>query len=200
MWIRILYSFSFLAFLVVPFLYKSERPSMLHFYHRMAVSPAWQRMYTRMLLLFLLVFHFYHLSLFKCQYDMVPSSVLCFLMFSHPLCERTFRYLQHKRMLWAAMVLALSCLFVPHFLPLGYSFGVLLCGAVFYPSRLVCDKLLRPEYRYGIHYGRSYMLAEWYYAWGQPLESQPEKKRFTRIDDTPEDAEIIEYINDTDKV
>src|SRR3712207_9057522 len=67
--------------------------------------------------------------------DLIPSSVLCFAMFSHSLCERCIYFFQERRVLWAGMVLSLACLFIPHFIPLGISIGVLLCGTVFYPSR-----------------------------------------------------------------
>lgn len=145
MLIKILYSLLIPTFLHVPFMYKSRRPAMLDFYCNMAMSFAFRKVYTRMLLLFLLAFHFYHLTIFRDHYDLIPSSVLCFAMFSHSLCERCIHFLQERRVLWAGMVLSLACLFIPHFMPLGVSIGVLLCGTVFYPSRLLRNILLLPE-------------------------------------------------------
>lgn len=113
MLIKILYSLLLPTFLVVPFLYRNKRPAMLDFYCNMAMSFAFRKMYTRMLLLFLLAFHFYHLTIFQNHYDLIPSSVLCFAMFSHPLCERCIYFLQERRILWAGMVLSLACLFYP---------------------------------------------------------------------------------------
>ena len=60
MLIKILYSLLLPTFLVVPFLYRNRRPAMLCFYCDMAMSFAFRKVYTRMLLLFLLAFHFYH--------------------------------------------------------------------------------------------------------------------------------------------
>lgn len=55
MLIKILYSLLLPTFLVVPFLYRNKRPAMLDFYCNMAMSFAFRKVYTRMLLLFLLV-------------------------------------------------------------------------------------------------------------------------------------------------
>ena len=78
MLIKILYSLLLPTFLVVPFLYRNKRPAMLDFYYDMAMSFAFRKVYMRMLLLFLLAFHFYHLTIFRNHYDLIPSSVLCF--------------------------------------------------------------------------------------------------------------------------
>ena len=52
MLIKILYTLMFPTFLVVPFLYKNKRPAMLIFYRNMAMSFAFRKVYTKMLLLF----------------------------------------------------------------------------------------------------------------------------------------------------
>lgn len=162
MWIHILYACSFSAFLTLPFLYKSKRKSMIRFYCNMGMRKTFRKMYTQMLVLFLLAFHFYYLTLFKSHYDLIPSSALCFLMFSHSLCEKTFHFLRHKQTIGAAMVLALVCLFVPHYFPLGFSLAVLIAGAVFYPSPKFKERLqsTRREKIAEEDYGR---IVEWYY-------------------------------------
>ena len=127
MLIKILYSLLLPTFLVVPFLYRNKRPAMLDFYCNMAMSFAFRKVYTRMLLLFLLAFHFYHLTIFRNYYDLIPSSMLCFAMFSHPLCERCIYFLQERRILglawfscWRASSFHISCLSV---FPSAYSFA-----------------------------------------------------------------------------
>lgn len=196
MLIKILYSLLLPTFLVVPFLYKSRRPAMLDFYCNMAMSFAFRKVYTRMLLLFLLAFHFYHLTIFRNHYDLIPSSVLCFAMFSHSLCERCIYFFQERRVLWAGMVLSLACLFIPHFIPLGISIGVLLCGTVFYPSRLLRDILSvagmtkRSENRDDLE-----EIADWYFCWNNSKNCKRQKSMRGRkhlLNDEIEDAEFVE--------
>lgn len=197
MLIKILYSLLLPTFLVVPFLYKNKRPAMLDFYYNMAMSFAFRKVYTRMLLLFLLAFHFYHLTIFRNHYDLIPSSVLCFVMFSHPLCERCIYFLQERRILWAGMVLSLACLFIQHFMPLGVSIGVLLCGTVFYPSRLLRNILLLPEWdnRPDCHEDMV-EISELYFDWNESgnyaLREKPARRQRHLLNDEIEDAEFVE--------
>ena len=202
MLIKILYSLLLPTFLVVPFLYKSKRPAMLDFYCNMAMSFAFRKVYTRMLLLFLLAFHFYHLAIFQAHYDLIPSSVLCFVLFSHNLCERCIYFLQECRVLWAGMVLSLACLFIPHFMTLGVSIGVLLCGTVFYPSRMLRDILFvaemtkRPENRNDLE-----EIADWYFCWGNSKSGRQHKFMRGRKhlpNDGIEDAEFVEIEQEQD--
>ena len=204
MLIKILYSLMFPTFLVVPFLYKNKRPAMLDFYRNMAMSFAYRKVYTRMLLLFLLTFHFYHLTIFQNHYDLIPSSVLCFAMFSHNLCERFIYFLQEKRVLWTGMVLSLTCLFIPHFMPLGFSIGVLLCGAVFYPSRLIRNILLQPEWAHRPDCHKDLLeISELYFRWNESGNSalqESERERRHVFNDEIEDAEFEEIEHEQEGV
>ena len=64
MLITILYILYSLAYAVLPFLYKTQRPAMLQFYLRMAWSRSFRRCYSLGMLATLMVFHFYHLNVF----------------------------------------------------------------------------------------------------------------------------------------
>lgn len=204
MLIKILYSLMFPTFLVVPLLYKNKRPAMLVFYRNMAMSFAFRKVYTKMLLLFLLAFHFYHLTIFQNHYDLIPSSVLCFAMFSHSLCERFIYFLQDCRVLWVGMVLSLTCLFIPHFMPLGFSIGVLLCGTVFYPSRLLRDLMLLTECAYRPDcYEDLLELSELYFRWdesGNSMLQESERERKHVFNEEIEDAEFEEIGHEQDEV
>lgn len=203
MWIKFLYLFSSLTFLVAPLFYKNKRFPMIVFYYNMINRHSYRKLYTRVLTLFLLMFHFYYMTIFRNHYDVIPSSTLCFLMLSHPFCERALHCLQHKRILWAAMVFTLACLFIPHFFPLGYSLGVLVCGAVFYPSRIFQNGL--DNFCFGEKpYDR---LANLYFEWNL-TESDRHKaenfhirnKRKWNLPEDIEDAEIIETIDEKAKL
>ena len=90
--VKSLYLLFLLTFLVLPFFYhrKKSKPSMTKFYLRMAFSHNFRKCYRLVLLSTLLMFHFYHLSLFKLPLELAPSSVVCLLLFSHRISERVF--------------------------------------------------------------------------------------------------------------
>ena len=96
--VKSLYLLFLLTFLVLPFFYhrKKSKPSMTKFYLRMAFSHNFRKCYRLVLLSALLMFHFYHLSLFKLPLELAPSSVVCLLLFSHRISERVFRFLQQE--------------------------------------------------------------------------------------------------------
>ena len=91
--VKSLYLLFLLTFLVLPFFYhrKKSKPSMTKFYLRMAFSHNFRKCYRLVLLSTLLMFHFYHLSLFKLPLELAPSSVVCLLLFSQRNSERVFR-------------------------------------------------------------------------------------------------------------
>ena len=105
---------------------------MTKFCLRMAFSHNFRKCYRLVLLSALLMFHFYHLSLFKLPLELAPSSVVCLLLFSHRVSERAFRFLQQERTLLGVALFSIVCLFAPHFLPLGVTTGALIFGAAFF--------------------------------------------------------------------
>lgn len=147
--LKILYLLFLLTFLVLPFFYrkKKEKPSMIGFYLRMAFSHRFRKCYRLALLASLCMLHFYHLSLLRLPVELIPSSVVCLLLFSHGISERAFYFLQNERALLGTAIFSISCLFVSDFLPLGVTAGALIFGAAFYPSRLVCRMAEEPSWR-----------------------------------------------------
>ena len=75
MLITILYILYSLAYAVLPFLYKTQRPAMLQFYLRMAWSRSFRRCYSLGMLATLMVFHFYHLNVFGDVHELALSSL-----------------------------------------------------------------------------------------------------------------------------
>lgn len=165
MFIKILYAASFSTFLVLPFLYKCKWRAIRYFYYRMADQYEMRNMYSKMIMLFLILFHFLYLNLTGNHYDLLPSTIICFTMFSHNYCERLFYFLQNDRTLFAAMLITLTCLFIPHFLPLGYTFGTLMFGAVFYPSKQLREKMDDCEWHAQMWENDCRELPDWYFMW-----------------------------------
>lgn len=132
--IRFIYLLFTLAYVAVPFIYRSKRPAMLQFYLRMALSPSFRKCYSLAVLALLMVFHFYHLNVFRNVYELVLSSVLCLFLYSHKNMERAFDFLQRNRHLYGTSALSVALLFIPHTLPLGVTLGTLVSSSLFYPS------------------------------------------------------------------
>ena len=124
-------------------------------------------------------------------------------MFSHNLCERFIDFLQNRRVLWVGMVLSLTCLFIPHFMPLGFSIGVLLCGTVFYPSRLLRDLILLTKCAYRPDcYEDLLELSELYFRWnesGNSMLQESERERKHVFNEEIEDAEFEEIGHEQDE-
>lgn len=140
MLLKLCYALWFLQFLVVPFLYKCHHKVMVGFYRRMLALHSMRRLYTLVLFLMLIAFHFCYLGLFKNHYDVIPSTALSYVLVSHRLCERLMRAFQSKRMLASAMLFVITLLVVPHFFSLGVTLAVLLVGSAFYPTQRARDR------------------------------------------------------------
>jgi hypothetical protein len=139
--IEIAYLSALIVPLLAPVLYKNRRQSMIEFYRRMTVSYSYRRFYTRMLTIFLLAFHFYHLSVYNRPAWVMLSTVLTILTLSHKLCERAFGFIQHRWALTTCCVVALLLMIIPCCLPLGFTILVLAVASLFYPSRLFRDEI-----------------------------------------------------------
>jgi hypothetical protein len=139
--IRILYFVSLLTPLLAPFLYKSKRPAMLTFYRRMTVSASFRKLYALVVTLYLLAFHFYHLSLFNHLAWLIPSTILTLLTYSHSFIEKMFNLMQHNRVMACCAIAAALCMLVPAFVPLSFTIIVIAVAAVFYPSHLLREEV-----------------------------------------------------------
>ncbi len=139
--IQFFYLSSFITPILAPFLYKSKRPAMIDLYCRMTVSASFRKVYSHVLTLYLLAFHFYYLSLYNHPSWLIPSTILTMATYDHSYCEKIFNILQTKRTLLVSVTTAILCLIVPAFLPLGYTILTISIAAVFYPSHLLRNEL-----------------------------------------------------------
>jgi ABC-type enterobactin transport system permease subunit len=135
---KILYFASFLLPMLAWLLYKSRRPAVRYFLRSMELRYSFRKIYTLMVLLFLIGFHFYHLSVFHHSLCLLPSSILVFMMYSHRRCERLFHYLQEPRTMLAVCVTGVLCMMSASFLPMGFTLIVAAEASAFYPDRAAC--------------------------------------------------------------
>ncbi len=199
---QFLYFSSFVTPVLAPFLYKSRRPSMIAFYRRMTFSFSFRRLYTLMFTLYLVAFHFYHLSVYRQPQWLFPSTILVMLMYSPRISERMFHFMQDKQTLSAFCLPGILCMFFPQFLPLGFTVLVIAVAAVFFPSTHLRDSLLREDVRMDFLNGTPETVAGRYFRWSS-LESVlsdsdtancKTNSRFNRKSpDVIEDVEVIEY-------
>ncbi|MCM1511106.1 MAG: hypothetical protein NC116_10385 [Clostridium sp.] len=197
-----LYVSSFVTPVLAPFLYRSRRPSMIAFYRRMTFSFGFRRLYTLMLTLYLVAFHFYHLSIYRQPQWLLPSTVLVILMYSPRISERMFHFMQDRQTLPAFCLQGMFCLFFPQFLPLGFTVLVIAVAAVFFPSTHLRDSLLREDVRMDFLNGTPETVAGRYFRWSS-LESvlsdgctanfKTNSRLNRKCPDVIEDAEVIEY-------
>lgn len=143
----ILYLSSFVTPALAPLLYRNHRPSMTAFYRDMAVRGTFRRLYIRLLTLYLITFHFYHLSVFGHPLWLMPSTVITAMMFFQGLCVRILHYHQRRRTLVTVCCISFLCLPIPELLPLGFTMLVTSLAAVFFPCRQLIVRMSDPALR-----------------------------------------------------
>lgn len=134
--IKTLYLIPFFLIMAVPYFYKSKLRLMRKFEETMAWKESARRLFTLGVFLFLIAIHAMHLWLIGNHYLVLVSTLLLYGFLSHKFFEKVVYSLQYRRILIAAMTLALACLLSPFTFTLGVIFGVMGMAALFYPSRL----------------------------------------------------------------
>ena len=133
----IILQFVFLAMPVVlpALLYRSRRYFMAKFYDKMIWSEKARRLYTHVLLIVLLLFHYVYTSGHPGEFGVVPSTIVCAAWASFRRADRWMRCLldRPKRFVWFAL-LALVIGFVPHLYTMAVTIAFVLLAALFYPS------------------------------------------------------------------
>lgn len=201
---QFLYISSFVTPVLAPFLYKSRRPSMIAFYRRMTFSFSFRRLYTLMFTLYLVAFHFYHLSVYRQPQWLFPSTILVMLMYSPRISERMFHFMQDKLALLAFCLMGMLCMLFPQFLPLGFTLLIIAVASVFFPSIHLRDSLLKEDARADFLNGAPDSVAGRYFRWSSQESglsdyctvSHKTDSCFNRkCPDVIEDAEVIEYMD-----
>ena len=133
-------------------LYKSRRRFMTKFYLRMLGSESARRLYTQVLLIVLLLFHYVYSRGNTGDLGIVISTIVCTILFSFRRADKWMRRLHDKRKTFVyAALLAVVIADVPHLFTLGVTVGYLLLAALFYPSDRALskwtDENTRPDWR-----------------------------------------------------
>lgn len=117
------------------FLYKSRSRRMVLFYQRMSYSANCRQLYTKILLLTVILFHFACYWMKPGEYGMMLSTVLLFYLFSAKRTLALLNGIRNSRGVMAfVFTMTLALLFTPHMYSLGVTLGYILLAAVFYPA------------------------------------------------------------------
>lgn len=208
--IQILYFASFITPILAPFLYKCKRPKMLLFYLNMAMRPSFRKIYSLMMVLYLIAFHFYHLTIYNNPTCLVPSTLLVLYMYSHYRSEKVFHLLQDQRTMLFATVGGILCMLVPSFLPLGFTIVTIAVCALFYPSKLLRNNFNSIGEKEEFWKNALSEVVDIYFRWdlmeGSEVNNQHRSKRgrwwscgkrkkFSPDPNAIEDAEVVEYLD-----
>lgn len=115
------------------YFYCSKRRLLMGFREQLAVSQKGRRFVVLMTLLTLLVYHFVALCGTASPFQLLPSSIMAFVLFSQRCGEGMIRFLQHRHSQYIAFVLALVAFFFSQSWPFATTLMVLLVTSWIYP-------------------------------------------------------------------
>jgi hypothetical protein len=131
----------YITFLISPIafmpLYRSKILAEIGFYRRMVLSTSYRKLFTLVIALWLMAFHFLHVSIFNEPTWLLPSTILAMAINSFRFCERMFYFMQNRLVILWISLIAIACFFIPFFLPMGFTLIILTMAALFYTSHRI---------------------------------------------------------------
>jgi hypothetical protein len=192
--IQFFYLTSFITPMLAPFFYKCKNPVIVDLFRRMTVQPNFRKLYMRLLTLYLLAFHFYHLTLFNHPTWLIPSTFLTLLTYYHFSCEKMFNLIQNQRVFLGCLTFAVLCMIVPAFLPLGFTILMISVAAVFYPSKLLRNAVMTIAEKRQLWWDYPEDAVLKYFRWDL-MENVDTNKVYNFHPDAIEDAEFTDIEN-----
>ena len=134
-WLVLQFVFLALPVILPMALYRNRRPFMAAFYRAMTGNVKARKLYSQVLVVLLLLFHYVYTTGHPGQFGTVLSATVCAAMFSARRTDRWLRKLNGRR---KAMVIfggtALAICAAPQLFTLSVTISYLLLAALFYPS------------------------------------------------------------------
>lgn len=116
-------------------LYRSRHPFMAAFYRAMTGNVQARKLYTQLLVVLLLLFHYVYTNGHPGQFGVVLSTIVCAVLFSHRRADRWLRKLHDRPRTFAIYgFIALAICAVPHLFTMSVTISYILLAALFYPS------------------------------------------------------------------
>lgn len=121
--------------LIVPIaLYDSKHPCMGKFRRTMLLRETMRKLYTQVLLIILLVFHYIYLNGHGAHLGILVTTVLCIFLFSHNRTNKMLLAFRDNRQIYYFVGLfALATLFMPELYTLSVTIAFILMASAFYP-------------------------------------------------------------------
>lgn len=127
--------FCAILFAVPMALYKSNRTFMARFYNAMVYREKARRLYVRILLILLLLFHYVYACGHVGEFGILLSTAVCAAIYSFRRTDRWLRRLPGRTSSFVALATTVLVIgFVPHLYTLAVTVAFLLLAALFYPS------------------------------------------------------------------
>lgn len=134
-----------LVFLGIAFhLYRTKRSILMRFREQLAVSPRGRRFIALVALLTLIVYHFVALCGTANSLQLLPSSIVAFMLFPQRYSEGILRILQGRRWCFCAFLLILTALFLPLSTPMAVTLLVFMVISWVYPAEELMRKVYEP--------------------------------------------------------
>lgn len=131
-----------LVFIGIAFyLYRKNRALLVGFREQLAVSPKGRRFVVMVALLTLLVYHFIALCGSAEPLQLLPSSILSFLLFSERYGDSLVRLFHRKCWMYYAFVVILIAFFLPQTTPMAVTLMGLLITSWGYPTKEMMKKV-----------------------------------------------------------
>ncbi|MCD8313065.1 MAG: hypothetical protein LUC24_02795 [Bacteroidales bacterium] len=116
-------------------LYKSRRPFMTRFYLTMVSSENARKLYIRCMLILMLLYHYVYAGGHPGEWGILPSTIMCVVMFSFKRADRLICDLyENRKLFYMIAMLTLAVCATPHLYTLAVVLGFFLLAAMFYPS------------------------------------------------------------------
>lgn len=127
--------FPMLLFIVPLKLYKKNSPTMQAFYLSMVMSCNCRKLYTLILLMALLMYHYVAYHIISVELEILPSSILILFLFNFRCTDKMLRFLHEKnRSVCLIAIVTAVFLFTSYLYMMAVTFGFVLLAAIFYPS------------------------------------------------------------------
>ncbi|MCF2582737.1 hypothetical protein I6E24_12265 [Bacteroides caecigallinarum] len=134
-WIVLQFVFLLLPVFLPMVLYRSRRPFMAAFYRVMTGNAKARKLYTQVLVVLLLLFHYVYTTRHPGQFGPVLSTIVSAMLLSSRRTERWLRkLLDRPRAFVFCGIMALTICAVPQLFTLSVTISYILLAALFYPS------------------------------------------------------------------
>ena len=134
-WIILQFVFLLLPVFLPMVLYRSRRPFMAAFYRAMTGNAKARKLYTQVLVVLLLLFHYVYTTGHPGQFGTVLSTIVSAMLFSSRRTERWLRKLLDRPKVFVFCgIIALAICAVPQLFTLSVTISYILLAALFYPS------------------------------------------------------------------